>query len=121
MSYLCYLCLFSIVVSNTSCVVLLFCFSSSVASISRLSFFIAPSVFSNVNLVYFTFVMRHNIVHRRVLRVMIYFLQEICHHCNQRYYVIPHRMDQMGIIIICECYFCSLNTEDVNIVDFTLL
>jgi hypothetical protein len=57
MSYLRY-CLFvwGIVISNKYCVVFLFCLSSSyvpnVAIFSDLSFLIAPSVFSNVYLVY---------------------------------------------------------------------
>jgi hypothetical protein len=46
MNYLCYLCFLGIVVSNTSCVVFLLCFSSScvpyVVSFSRLSIFDCP-------------------------------------------------------------------------------
>ena len=53
MSYLCYVCL-RIVVSNTYCVVFLFCFSSScvpnVANSLECLFLIAPSVFSNIYL-----------------------------------------------------------------------
>jgi hypothetical protein len=53
MSYLHYVCL-RIVVSNTYCVVFLFCFSSSyvpnVASSLECPFLIAPSVFSNIYL-----------------------------------------------------------------------
>jgi hypothetical protein len=54
MSYLRYFCLLRIVVSNTYCVVFLFCLSSSyvpyAANFSGLSIFDCPSVFSNVYL-----------------------------------------------------------------------
>jgi hypothetical protein len=52
MSYLCYLCLFAIVVSNTYCVAFLFGLSSFCVPMLPVSldypFSIAPSVFSNV-------------------------------------------------------------------------
>jgi hypothetical protein len=52
MSSLLYLCLLRKVVSNTYCVVFLFCFSSScvlyVDSFSGISILVAPSVFSSV-------------------------------------------------------------------------
>ena len=52
MSYLCYLCFFNKVVSNTYCVVFLLCFSSTSVYPYMLpvSFLIAPSIFSNVYL-----------------------------------------------------------------------
>jgi hypothetical protein len=53
MCYLRSLCFFSIVVSNTYCVVFLFCFSSSMLPVSLdCPFVIAPSIFSNVYLQY---------------------------------------------------------------------
>ena len=103
MSYLRYLCflLLRIVVSNTYCVMFLFCFSSSMLPVSvDCLFVIAPSVFCNVYSVRLQSFFRTLTIHQKY--VLEFFQNILCEQfCRSRILLV---FGYFKIWLLSECY-----------------